>query len=146
MWGGIGATQGFSAEPVGRFQRKRLPLLSKGAYLYLKCHRLVDQHDGDSVSDEIGAFSVLANEQGLEIRRDLGPLQIVEGPLAGLVLKSPEHGILSQPDRLEGLRAAEDRKELRIDRGGAAHRVRPGQAYFFFLRRGRPVRSFSVTS
>ena len=66
--------------------------------------------------------------------------------MAGLVLKSPEQRILSQPKRLEGFRAAEDREEFRIDRGSGAHRVRPGEAYFFFLRRGRPVRSFSVTS
>jgi hypothetical protein len=49
-------------------------------------------------------------------------------------------------NRLEGLRTAEDGEQFRIDRGGGAHRGEPGEAYFFFLRRGRPVRSFSVTS
>jgi len=111
----------------------------------LKCHCFVNEHDGDAIPNEVGAFSVLANEQGLEIRPDAA-LDVFEIPLAGLFLKSSNRGDICQPDRLEGFRAAEDREELRIDRGGGTHRVRPRKTYFFFLRRGRPVRSFSVTS
>jgi hypothetical protein len=74
----------------------------------LQRYRLVDQHDGDAVADEVGVFSVLANEKGLEIGHYFNVLAIFEAPCAGLVLKSPEYGILSQPDRLKGFRAAEN--------------------------------------
>ena len=112
----------------------------------LQCHGLVDQHYGDAVTDEVGPFLILAHEQRFEIRRHLAALEIFQNPFAGLLQEPVDQRFIRQADRLEGLWATEDGEQFRKDPARGAHRVEPGEAYFFFLRSGRPVRSFSVTS
>ena len=122
------------------------PFVKRGLPNKLQRHRLVDEHDRNAVPNQIGTFSVLTNQKGFECGPDFFALEVFESPLAGLFLKTADRGVICQPNGLESLWATEDREEFRIDRGGGAHRVRPRKSYFFFLRRGRPVRSFSVTS
>ena len=122
------------------------PFIKRGLPNNLQRHGFVDEHHGDAVADEVGAFTIFPDEQGLKIGCHLGTGEVLERALAGLGQKALEFGILRQPEGLEGFRTAEDGEELGIDRGGGAYRVGSWEAYFFFLRRGRPVRSFSVTS
>ena len=80
MWSGIGDTKGFRLlrrpPAVGAGDAAEHALTEGWKKNKLQGHRLVDEHNGDAVADEVGAFPVLTNQQSLKIGSYFSALEI----------------------------------------------------------------------